>query len=245
MAADRLVLHLHVGVEGDEGAVGEAGERVDLGEGHVVVALELGEAGEDRRGAGELAAGHAAGRGDDLLGAEVGDRVEVGEVAAADVVGVLLGDLLDVDPAHVAEQHHRPLGAPVPEHRRVVLLLDLGLGVDQHADRHVAADLELEDLGGVGLGLLGRVGELDAAGLHPPAGQDLGLDHRRPADPLGRLARLGGGLAEAVLGDRDPGPLDDPAAFELVEAHEREIPSRLGSPGAGGNSTKPPSRTAR
>ena len=118
--------------------------------------------------------------------------MQVGEVPAADVVGVLLGDLLDVDPAHVAEQHHRPLRAPVPEHRGVVLLLDLGLGVDEDADRHVAADLQLEDLGGVRRGLLGRVGELDASGLHPPAGEDLRLDHRRAADVLGGLARLVG-----------------------------------------------------
>ena len=145
MAADGLVLHLHVGVEGDEGAVGEAGDRVDLGEGHVVVALQAGEPGEHARGPVELAAGHPA-AGDGLLGLEVGDRVEVGQVAAADVVGVLLGDLLDVDPAHVAEQHHRPAGAAVPEDRGVVLLLDLGLRVDEDADRHVAADLELEDL---------------------------------------------------------------------------------------------------
>ena len=131
-------------------------------------------------------------RGDGLLGLEVGDRQQVGDVAAADVVGVLLGDLLDVDPAHVAEQHHRPLRGPVPDDAGVVLLLDLGLGVDEHAARHVAVDLELEDLRGVGLGLLGGVGELDAAGLHPPAGQHLGLDHHRAADLLGGLARLGG-----------------------------------------------------
>ena len=52
MAADRLVLHLHVGVEGDEGAVREAGERVDLGQRHVVVALQAGEPGEDRASRG-------------------------------------------------------------------------------------------------------------------------------------------------------------------------------------------------
>ena len=40
---DRLVLHLHVGVEGDEAAVGQLGQRVDLGEGHVVVAEERGQ----------------------------------------------------------------------------------------------------------------------------------------------------------------------------------------------------------
>ena len=132
-------------------------------------------------------------------------------MAAADVVGMLLGDLLDVDSAHVAEEHHRALRAPVPEDGGVVLVRDLGLGVDQDADRHVAADLELEDRRGVLGGLVGRVGELDSAGLHPSAGQHLRLDHGRAADVLGRLAGLVGGGAEAVLRDRDPGPLDDPA----------------------------------
>jgi hypothetical protein len=135
--------------------------------------LEPGESREHRGGPGQLAAGQPARRRDNLLGAEVGNGLEVRQMAAADVVGVLLGDLLDVDAAHVAEEHHRALGSPVPEHRGVVLLLDLGLRVHQDPDRHVPADLELQDrLGGL-LRLRGRVGELDAAGLHPSAGQDL------------------------------------------------------------------------
>ena len=197
-------------VERDEGAVGEAGDGVDLGEGHVVVTLQAGEAGEHAARLAELAAGHAA-AGDGLLGLEVGDRVQVREVAAADVVGVILGDLLDVDAAHVAEEHHRALGAAVPEAGGVVLLLDLGLRIDEHADRHVAVDLELEDRGGVLGRLLGRVGELDAAGLHPAAGQDLRLDHGRAADLGGGCLRLLGRLGEAVLGDRDPGQFDEAA----------------------------------
>ena len=142
-------------------------------------------------------------------------------MAAADVIGVLLGDLLDVDAAHVGEEHHRALRAAVPEHSRVVLLRDVCLGVDQDADRHVAADLELQDRRGVLGGLVRRGGELDAARLHPPARQDLRLDHGLAADPLGGRAGLVGRGAEAVVGDRDAGPLDDPARFVLVEAHGR------------------------
>src|SRR3712207_7953461 len=44
--------------------------------------------------------------------------------------------------------------------------------VDEHAPRHVPVDLELQDVAGVLLGLLRRVGELHAAGLHPAAGED-------------------------------------------------------------------------
>ena len=143
-----LVLHLHVGVERDEAAVLQLGERVDLGERHVAVAEELGEPGDDGGEALERLAGHAGG-GDHLLGLVVGDRLQVRDVTAPDVVGVLLGHLLDVDPAHVGEQDQRLLGGAVPDHARVVLLLDLGLGVDQHAARHVAVDLQLQDVLGV------------------------------------------------------------------------------------------------
>ena len=73
-------------------------------------------------------------------------------------------------------------------------------------------------------GLLGRVGELDAAGLHPAAAQHLGLDHDRAADLLGDLARLLGARAEAVLGDGNPRQLDDLPGLELVEPHRGAEP---------------------
>ena len=82
-----------------------------------------------------------------------------------------------------------PLADPVPDHAGVVLVLDRGPRVDEHAARHVAVDLEAEDVLGVRGGLVRRVGELDAAGLHPAAGQHLGLDHDRAADVLARSGR--------------------------------------------------------
>ncbi len=99
-----LVLHLHVRIERDERAVLQLRQRVDLGERHVAVEEQLRQAREHRGGALQRSAGDA-GRGDHLLGLEVRERFDRGEVAAADVIGVLLGDLLDVDAAHVAEQH--------------------------------------------------------------------------------------------------------------------------------------------
>ena len=110
------------------------------------------ERGEDRHEPVELASGDADG-GDDLLGLVVAERQDGREVPAPDVVGVALGDLLDVDAAHVAEEHHRLLADPVPHDAGVVLLRDRRLRVDEHAARHVAVDLEREDV----LGLLGRL----------------------------------------------------------------------------------------
>jgi hypothetical protein len=172
LARHRLVLHLHVGVERHEAAVLELRERVDLRERHVAVPEQTGEARDDRSEPVELGAGHAR-VGDHLLRLEVGEGEEVREVAAPDVVGVVLGHLLDVDPAHVAEQDQRPLGSAVPDDARVVLLLDLGARVHEHPAGHVPADLELKDRLGVAGRLVGGVGELDAARFHPSSAQHL------------------------------------------------------------------------
>ena len=104
-----------------------APERVDLGERHVVVDEQL----RARR----------VTIGTSLFSAEPVTPVEaitslawksregqdVGEVPAADLVGLLLGDLLDVDAADRREDHHRLLARAVPDDAGVVLLLDLRL----------------------------------------------------------------------------------------------------------------------
>ena len=150
---------------------------------------------------------------------ENGVRVE--KCAARDVVGMLLGDLLDVDPAHVGEQHHRALADPVPDDAGVVLVRDIGARVDQHAAGHVAVDLELEHVLGMSGGLVGGVGELHAAGLHPPAGQHLRLDHHRAGDLLGDRPRLLGRRRKPVLGDGDPRLGHDRPRLVLEETHRR------------------------
>ena len=218
LARPGLVLHVHVRVERDERAVLELAQRVDLRERHVVVHEQLRQPGEDGGDARERAAGDARG-GDHLLRHVVAERLDRGEVAAADLVRLLLGHLLDVDAADGREDHHRLLAEAVPDHAGVVLLLDVGLRVHEHAARHVAADLELQDL----LRVLGRlvraVGELHAARLHAAAGEHLGLDDGRAADPVRDLARLLIGGGEAEIRDRDARPLDDLPGLVLEEAH--------------------------
>ena len=150
----------------------ELGERVDLGEHHVVLAEQPREPPDDRHQPGQRLPGQAH-RRDHLLGLVVRERSQRGEVRAAHPVRVARGDLLDVDPAHVGEDQDRALARRVPRDPGVELPCDRDPRVDQHATRLVAADLKREDRLGVRLGLLGRVGELHAAGLHAAAGQHL------------------------------------------------------------------------
>ena len=117
LAADRLVLHLHMGVEGDEAAILSSAS--GLISARVMSFSRRGARGGARTGVARFSSEPVTPvAGDRLLRLEVGDREEIGDVAAADVVGMLLGDLLDVDPAHVAEQHQRPLAGAVPDDRR-------------------------------------------------------------------------------------------------------------------------------
>jgi hypothetical protein len=67
--------------------------------------------------------------------------------------------------------------------------------------------------------LVWRVGELDAAGLHAAAGEDLRLDDDWLAEPRGDLVRLLRRLREAEVGHRYPGALDDLARLVLEEPH--------------------------
>jgi hypothetical protein len=94
----------------------------------------------------------------------------------------------------------------------------------------VPVDLELQDVGRVLLGLVGRVGELHAAGLHAPAGEHLGLDDGRAADALGDLPGLGGVGREAVVGDGDARALDDRRAPRIrrVSCGPGPYPLRFG-----------------
>ena len=220
LARPRLVLHVHVGVERHERPVREPPERVDLGERHVVLDEEPRQPREDRDELVEGRAGHAD-RRDHLLGLELRERQEVREVPSPDVVGVLFRDLLDVDAAEVAEQHHGALAGAVPHDAGVVLVLDLGLLVDEHAARRVPVDLESQDMAGVALGLGRGVGELHASRLHAAAREDLRLDHDGPADVLRDRARLLRRLCEAELRHRDPGAPDDVPRLVLEEPHGR------------------------
>ena len=122
-----------------------------------------------------------------MEGQEADERVDV---QARDRLGMLVGDLLDVHAAHRGQHHERLLLAAVEDDRGVVLGGDVGRPLDPDLVHGETLDVHPEDRVGVGLGLVGVLRDLDAAGLAAAADLDLGLDHYREAQRLGRLARF-------------------------------------------------------
>ena len=128
------------------------------------------------------------------------DRVDV---EPDDGVGVLLGDLLDVDAALRRQHQQVLLGRPVEREAGVVLLVDVGGVLDPHPLHDVALDVHAEDVAGVRADLVGVVGQLDAAGLAAAADLHLGLDDDRVAGGFGLRDRLVDGVGHAAGADRD------------------------------------------
>ena len=168
-----------------------------------------------------------------LVGLEAFERIDV---EARERLGPVGGDLLDVDPALLREHEERLLLAPVERDREVVLLGDLRGLLDPELADDVAVDVQAEDRLGVLSGLVGRVGELDPAGLPAAAGQHLGLDDDLAAELLGRRARLVRRRREPPLGDGDAEPLEELLALVLVEIHRAAtLTEHRCQPGASSN----------
>ena len=125
------------------------------------------------------------GRRDPLTAHRLAQAVDRVDVDAGDRVGVLLGDLFDLD-ATLRRQHPEvELGGAVQRERRVVLLRDVARLLDPEDVDDVALDVEAEDGFGVRAAFIGVRGELDAAGLAAPADLHLRFDDDRVADLVG------------------------------------------------------------
>ncbi len=122
-----------------------------------------------------------------------GDLARLGRVHALERVdgdlrerlGALHRELLDLHAALTGGHGEEGAVRAVEQEGEVVLLRDVaGLG-DEHPVGDVALDVQAEDRLGLGAGVGGVVGELDAAGLAAAAGLHLGLDDDLGAEALG------------------------------------------------------------
>ena len=167
LARAGLVLHVHVRVEGDERAVLRAAPS-GLISASVMSYWRNSRARRARIGVRRVSAEPVTPiEAISCLACQSANGRRVEKCIRATWSGWLSATSSMSMPAHVGEQHHRALADPVPDHAGVVLVGDRGAGVDQHATRHVAADLEAEHVLGVRRGLVGGVGELHAPRLHP------------------------------------------------------------------------------
>ena len=203
VAVDRVVVDAHLGVERDHPPVLGQHERVDLHEHRVEAHERLVERAEDlrprrRRPPRRCRPGRRA------SGASWGWKPDEGvDVPAGERLGLGAGDLLDVHAAHRRQHRQRLLGGAVERDRGVVLA-----GRSPRPPRSTAAapcgpGCPFPGCRPPGPGLVGRVGELDPAGLAAAADLDLRLHHDPPADLLGGRAGLLGGRRH--LAPRGPG----------------------------------------
>ena len=134
-------------------------------------------------------------------------------------VGVLLGDLLDLDAALRREHEERLLLATVERDREVVLLRDVGRLLDPELADDVAVDVEPEDVARFLLRVGGVVGELDAARLAASAGQHLSLDDHGASERRRSGACFFRRHREPAVRDRDAHAAEELLALVLVQIH--------------------------
>ena len=202
MAEGGVVVQGHLGVEGVHLAVGREDQRVDLDQ--VGVAFDVAAVQVHQDGHRPVPGlGVQAGLVDQAAGVGLGEPDRRIDVHAGDGRRVLLGHRFDLDAA--LGRHHGEvlLGRPVEGEAGVVLLGDVRGVLDPQAVHDVALDVEAEDVAGVQAHLVGVGGQLDAAGLPPPADLHLGLDDDRVAGLLGCGHRLIDGVGDAAGGHRD------------------------------------------
>ena len=131
--------------------------------------------------------GHLAG----LPVEQAGDRMGVD---ADDRLRTFGRDLLDLHAAlRRAHQEHLP-GSAVEHRREVELPDDVGRGRDEHLADRDALDLHAQDLAADPLRLVRVCGQLHAAGLAPPADEDLGLHDHLLGARCERAVRCGANL---------------------------------------------------
>ena len=193
-------------------------ERVHLDEGCVLLDEHLPELHENRDDLvcdrlGELR------RRDDLAGLRLVDTVECINRDLGEVVGAGRCDLLDIDAACDAGHGQERAVRAIEEKRYVVLLSDIARLGDEHAVDRVTLDVHAENGLGLGLGVVGRVGELDAAGLATSANLDLRLDDNGRTDLAGRLMRGSSGRAYLARSDRDIVLSEQVLCLVLVQVH--------------------------
>ena len=185
MAEHGVIVDDEMAVGGVNTAVLGQDQRIDLGRAGVVFAGRLEQLGQKighlhhRRSAEPRLA-------DKVAGFEFAQPVRDIDGQAGDLFGMVLGDLFDAGSAHRAEDEERALAGVVHDQAGEEFRADGQLFLDQDAVDDVVFDLPAEERLGFLEGLLGRLGELDAAHSGPAGQPDLHLEDDGLADLGGK-----------------------------------------------------------
>ena len=219
-----VVVERHLAVERLELVAGQPRERVDLDQRRVLLDEDLVERLDHLDGLLEDGLGEL-GLGGDLAGLRLVDAGARVDRDLLDGVRVGLGDLLDLDAALDRGDAEVLAVRAVEQEREVVLLLGRRRRRDQDPVDGEALDLHPEDVRRVLERLVGRLGELHAAGLATSTGLDLRLDDRDAADLLGRRLRGLGGLDHLAQRRHHSMLGEEHLRLVLHQIHDRPSPS--------------------
>ncbi len=183
MTVRGVVVKAHLCIESMNAVVRREDERVDLDEVGVAFDVAAVQVDEHLGGAVECL-GVETGLLDERPRVRQRQPVERVDVPPRDRIGILLGDLLDVDTASGRDHGEIQLGRPVEGEARVVLLRDVCRVLYPEPLDYVALDVEAEDVARVKLDLGTIGGELDAACLPAPTDLHLRLHYHGIADPV-------------------------------------------------------------
>src|SRR5690606_9192295 len=228
LAEQRVVVNLHLAVQGHDAPVLEQGEGVDFHQ-HGVL--------------GPQNAVHGVQNGSQLLQhvrRHAGLQGDVADVVVAqaqpgvnpvldDFFRRLFCDFLDVHAAFGGEDDDVGLAVAVGGDAEVELLLDGGGFFHEHLLDFEAFQVHAQNLPGLFVGAVRAVGQLDAAGLAPAADGHLGFDHHAPADFSGDVPDfLGrGGQPAARHGNARRGEDGFGLTFNEIQLCGTPSPSRV------------------
>ena len=226
LAEQRVIVAVELAIEGDQITRAVDDQRIQLDQAHVALIEQIEHGHHDLGQLGRLL-GTQSHREPELAALESLQALHEVHFDREDLLGMVVGDLLDVDAAHGRRNEGHGTAGTVDQHAEVKLLADLGGLGDQHHVHGQGATAALvglhprtQHLGRRVAHLRERLDHLHATGLAAAAGMDLGLHHPLVATDLtGHFNSSVGGTGDRALWHGNAELYEQFLRLVLVEVH--------------------------